>query len=272
MNRNIENNSSLSGPYAYSQYEELGNVRDRIAKDLNCIEGSQILDVGTGNGLFAFAMARSVTNAQILGMDMVEGTLRDAVQRAKISGLSGRCRFACNDFLRVRLPERSFDVITFFLSLCDLLRLTNLEAILRKVTTLLNDSGRLVICEGFPEDAQNQQQALGFALNEALGYRYRSKCELISVLNQLGMGVDSISTYLTKRAPLDAMGVQDFIRDECFFCTLDGSSVPSRQEIWQVFQPLVLNNGGLEIDAQISVITASNVTKKVFKAPNGFDS
>ncbi|MBD2607445.1 class I SAM-dependent methyltransferase [Scytonema hofmannii FACHB-248] len=258
MTTKIHNNFLPPGSYQYSQYEELGNVRDRIAQDLKYKAGSQVLDVGTGNGLFTFALARAVPNVQILGLDIVKGTVRDAVRRSIANNLADTCKFACNNFLRVRLPENYFDTITFFLSLSDLLRWTTLEEILQRVSVLLNDSGKLVICEGFPEDAENDQQLLGFALNDALGYRNCSKHKIITALEDMGMAVDSISTYHTGRPSLNSFGVQDFIKDECFFCTLDGSFVPPWEEIWQEFEPFVNSLGSIEIDAQISVIVASN--------------
>ena len=257
MKTKTHNNSTQPDFYYYSQYEELGHVRDIIVRDLKCKTGSQILDVGTGNGLFAFALARAIPKAQILGLDIVKENVRDSVRRAIIENLNDACKFACNNFLHVRLTENYFDAITFFLSLSDLLRWTTLEETLQRVSVLLKDSGKLVICEEFPEDAENEQQALGFALNNTLGYRYCSKQKIVTALKDMGMVVDSISTYRTGRPPLNSLGVQDFIKDECFFCTLDGSPVSPWQEIWQEFEPLVNSLGSIEIDAKISVIEAS---------------
>jgi ubiquinone/menaquinone biosynthesis C-methylase UbiE len=243
-------------PYSYSQYEYLGGVRSKIAIDLVLQENLQILDVGTGNGLFAIALSKVYRTCQILGIDTVKAYIEDAINRARKNGLESRCNFSCMNFFDNAIPTKHYNVITFFLSICDLLRWSKVGKILQRCSELLKDKGQLVICEQFPEEAVSPQEKLGFKIQLALGYRYPSRKELFNELHYYNFKIKSVTTYHTGRPPMSPTSTKNFIKDECFFCSLDGSQVASWQQLWYKFKPYIFNIGSIEIDSKVFVIRA----------------
>jgi ubiquinone/menaquinone biosynthesis methyltransferase len=70
--------------------------------------GVRALDLATGTGDIAFAMARA--GAQVVGLDITPRMIELAVQKANPA--AGACAFIVGDMLNLPFPDRSFDVVT----------------------------------------------------------------------------------------------------------------------------------------------------------------
>lgn len=72
----------------------------------------RIIDIATGTGDLAIALARRATEATVTGIDLSEGMI--AIGRRKISeaGLDGRIKLIAGDCLEMPEPDRSADAIT----------------------------------------------------------------------------------------------------------------------------------------------------------------
>lgn len=68
-----------------------------------------ILDVGTGSGAIAVALAHELPAAAVEGVDISPGALKVAAENARRNGVDGRLRLAEADL--ARLPEGLFDLI-----------------------------------------------------------------------------------------------------------------------------------------------------------------
>ena len=93
-----------------------GTQEAQIAAFLAPIEGRRILDVGTGTGRAAIALAKR--GADVTGVDASAEMLEVAQRRADEAGLprqsageGGRVRFARGDAHRLDFPDRSFDAV-----------------------------------------------------------------------------------------------------------------------------------------------------------------
>lgn len=69
------------------------------------------LDIGTGSGCIAAALAKNVPDANVLATDISEKALEVARQNAERHGLAGRIEFRCSDLFERIAEEPSFDLL-----------------------------------------------------------------------------------------------------------------------------------------------------------------
>jgi SAM-dependent methyltransferase len=68
------------------------------------------LDVGTGTGAAAFAIARRFPQAEVVGVDLSQKMLAEAT-RTTPPELAGRVRFEMADAARLPFPDEAFDLV-----------------------------------------------------------------------------------------------------------------------------------------------------------------
>ena len=71
---------------------------------------TKIVDVGTGSGAIAIALAYNLPSAQITAVDVSDAALSVATENAAAHGLVGRIRFAASDLLDA-VAEETFDAV-----------------------------------------------------------------------------------------------------------------------------------------------------------------
>jgi SAM-dependent methyltransferase len=69
------------------------------------------LDIGTGTGAAAFAVARRFPSAEVVGADMAADMLAEAKRKTPLE-LADRVRFEQADAERLTYPDDSFDLVT----------------------------------------------------------------------------------------------------------------------------------------------------------------
>lgn len=72
----------------------------------------RVLDVATGTGDLAFLIDKCLRPEQLLGIDLSEGMLAIAREKALQKGVADRLSFAVEDCLSLSLPDNSYDAIT----------------------------------------------------------------------------------------------------------------------------------------------------------------
>ncbi len=113
--------------------------------DFMKLEGcEQVLDLATGTGNAAFAIAKHLPQGKVTGIDLSPGMLSQA--RTKGKG-KGNVEFMEMDLQNLSFPERHFDAIScafgiFFLD--------DMEGALKHVLTRVKQGGKIVMC-GFAE-------------------------------------------------------------------------------------------------------------------------
>jgi ubiquinone/menaquinone biosynthesis C-methylase UbiE len=73
------------------------------------LRGKRVLDLGTGTGFLAVLMAQR--GAQVVGVDVAEGQLEVAAQRARISGVQEAVTFRQMGAESLEFPDASFDAV-----------------------------------------------------------------------------------------------------------------------------------------------------------------
>src|SRR5205814_6926509 len=76
------------------------------------IERPRIIDVGTGSGCIAIALASELSNAEIHAVDISAGALAIAKENAQRLGFAARIRFSESDLLTSYLDQHDyFDIV-----------------------------------------------------------------------------------------------------------------------------------------------------------------
>lgn len=109
----------------------------------NVKENEAVLDLGTGAGYLAFALAKAQPSAQILGLDIAEGVIRLNGEKAAQQGLHN-LRFASFDGLRYPFPPERFDLIVTRHALH---HFPQIEQTAQAMAALLKPGGRLLIAD-----------------------------------------------------------------------------------------------------------------------------
>jgi SAM-dependent methyltransferase len=137
---------AVAGEFDRFSEQLSGPLADRLVALGQVGAGDRVLDVGTGTGLVALraAMAAGPTGAA-LGVDLSEGMLAVAAEKARTRGLADRAAFRRMDAEALELPDGSFDVV---LSLFALLHLPDVRRALGEFARVLRPGGRLVVGVG----------------------------------------------------------------------------------------------------------------------------
>ena len=86
--------------------------RRRVVRLVRRFAPRRILDVATGTGDLAIAMARRIRGTQVLGVDLSEGMLDIARRKVAEAGLDGRVVFDTGDAERLFVSDSAVDVAT----------------------------------------------------------------------------------------------------------------------------------------------------------------
>lgn len=125
-----------------------GNIdrlwRRRTVREVRRGGARRILDVATGTGDLAIALARGIEGAQIVGVDLSEGMLEGARRKVASRGLAGRITLEQGDAEHLRQPDAAFDAVTVAFGVRNF---GDLEAGLAELARVVRPGGRIVVLE-----------------------------------------------------------------------------------------------------------------------------
>ena len=137
--------SFIEGNY-YNKQTRDENHRELILESLNIKRGSRVLDLGTGNGFLAFAIAARNPYSQIIGLDILEETLKRNNAKARELELFN-LNFINYDGITFPFEEDSFDVIV---SRYALHHFPDIENTFHEISRILKRGGQLFISDPCP--------------------------------------------------------------------------------------------------------------------------
>ena len=118
--------------------------RRRVVGEVRRAKPGRILDVATGTGDLAIAMARRIRDVQVLGVDLSEQMLAVARRRIEARGLDGRIVLDRGDAERLAVADASVDVATVAFGVRNF---GDLGAGLRELARTIKPGGKVVILE-----------------------------------------------------------------------------------------------------------------------------
>ena len=119
--------------------------RRRVMRIVRRSKAVKIMDVATGTGDLAIAMAKRVDRTQILGVDLSEEMLAVARQKIQKQGLEERIMLEKGDAENLSMvADGSIDAVTVAFGVRNF---ENMERGLREMWRTLKDGGKLVVLE-----------------------------------------------------------------------------------------------------------------------------
>lgn len=118
--------------------------RRRVVRLVRRFEPRRILDVATGTGDLAIAMARRIRGTQVLAVDLSEGMLDIARRKVAAAGLDGRVVLDMGDAEHLTVSDGAADVVTVAFGVRNF---GDLDVGLREIARALKPGGRVVILE-----------------------------------------------------------------------------------------------------------------------------
>ena len=104
----------------------------------------RVLDLATGTGDLALALARAIPQCSVTGVDLSEGMLQYAREKARRAEMDDRMTFACGDAERMEFDDGVFDAVTVAFGVRNF---GDLQAGLREMGRVLRSGGQAVILE-----------------------------------------------------------------------------------------------------------------------------
>lgn len=104
----------------------------------------RILDVASGTGDLALALARRMKEAKVTGADISEGMLAIAREKAGRAGLADRTEFVAGDAEALDFADGSFDAATVAFGVRNF---GDIDAGLREIRRVLRSGGMLTVLE-----------------------------------------------------------------------------------------------------------------------------
>lgn len=131
-----------AGLYARVAPRILAPLYRAVADDVVAAQAEHVLDVGTGPGELAIAIARRCPDCQVTGVDLAPEMLATAGGRAESAGVADRVGFLIADAAALPIGDGSIHVVVSTLSLH---HWRDPPAILREVHRVLRPGGQALI-------------------------------------------------------------------------------------------------------------------------------
>lgn len=118
--------------------------RRRVVNIVRRAKPRRILDLATGTGDLAIALARRIDGVQVLGVDLSEGMLDIARRKIEARGLDGRIVLDRGDAEHLEVAQASIDVATVAFGVRNF---GDLDVGLRELARVIRPGGKVVILE-----------------------------------------------------------------------------------------------------------------------------
>lgn len=118
--------------------------RRKAVRTLMAYNPATVLDIATGTGDFALAIARKLKLRHVMAIDISEGMMRVGREKAAREGLHDVVRFQKEDCSHLSFADNSFDAVTVTFGVRNF---ENLDACLCEIHRVLNKGGHLILLE-----------------------------------------------------------------------------------------------------------------------------
>ena len=124
--------------------------RRRTVRIVQRINPQRAADIAAGTGDLTIALAEAMPQCRVTGIDLSEGMLRIAREKAVVAGLGDRTEFVCGDAERLDFGDGEFDAVTVAFGVRNF---GDIPAGLREICRVLRSGGMVAILElSIPEN------------------------------------------------------------------------------------------------------------------------
>ncbi len=192
--------------YSGMPYEE---VLRRVVEAAGAAPHAQVLDVGTGTGALAFALATTLSEGHVVGIDPTPEMLRRAQENAQRLNTNSQVEFRLGAAESLPFPDNSFDIVVSSLAMHH----TRVPQSLKEMARVLKPGGRLAIADM----AHNPrlETTLGFLVKPLLALFYLASKRSIRMMRAEIEAYDQMYTgqqweVMLRQAGLNDIKVQEF--------------------------------------------------------------
>lgn len=121
-------------------------LRDDVLRLLPLDREKLILDVGTGRGLLALGLAKSLKEGHVYGIDISTEALAHAAENAEIEGVSNHTTFQHGDAREIPFPDKHFDLVVTNL-LMSAVPKSRQEEVLKELCRVTKFGGTIIISD-----------------------------------------------------------------------------------------------------------------------------
>lgn len=118
--------------------------RKKAINKLAAVKPKSVLDIATGTGDVAFEVKKRLNPTTLVGLDLSEGMLSFAREKAKKRGLENSIQFVKGDSENLQFADNSFEGVTVSFGVRNF---ENLEKGLAEIYRVLTPGGKLVVLE-----------------------------------------------------------------------------------------------------------------------------
>lgn len=233
-----------------ASFEE-GNLYDRQTQDIKHLNqiiqvlhinpNSRVLDLGTGTGYVSFEIAKRYKNINVIGLDIVEETLKVNRQKVVEQNLNN-ISFVSYDGINFPFDDNSFDIIVTRYALH---HFPNIEHTFSELARVLKKGGQFVVSDPTPNDNDTSRFVDDYMKMKPDGHiKYYTKDEFRQLGENVGFSLDdSFQTEITfPRLRDTAYGYEvimkehskDIISGYHVYETQDGKYIYITQKVWNI--------------------------------------
>lgn len=171
------------GAFYNKQTQDAGHLQ-QILDFLPLRSGMRILDLGTGSGYLAFAIAERCPEAELTGLDIVEQTLEANRQKAAQSGLKN-LRFVSYNGMDFPFADAEFDLVV---SRYALHHFPDIRHSIREVSRILKAGGSFFLSDPAPNPCDTEGFADAYMQMKPDGHiRFYSKSDWQEICGGAGL-------------------------------------------------------------------------------------
>jgi ubiquinone/menaquinone biosynthesis C-methylase UbiE len=230
-----------------THFEELRGLRSRIARDLPPQPGIHILDVATGEGFFAIAVARVDRSLKTTGIDISQSVIRDARNNIRQQNVQDRIEMVKEDATKMHFQRAQFDMAINFTGLDEIAITQGAEGVQKtffEVNRVLKPRTYFCFVVMPPDAMETKAQKLEVALYDHIcGAMYLSSNEYETLVEKNKFELIEQRSYYTgmKFTPQQAKREIRYTIEAT--PRIYGVTTPSFEEVWSTFGPGIEENG-----------------------------
>ncbi|HEY5524942.1 MAG TPA: class I SAM-dependent methyltransferase [Clostridium sp.] len=166
---------------------------NKILEDMILKSGNKVLDLGTGSGYVAFALAEKFKVCNIIGLDIVNNTIKrnnEIVKEEQISNI----KFIAYDGITIPFEKDSFDsVVTRYA----LHHFPNIENTIKELESIVKCNGQVFVSDPTPNDIDDKGFIDDYMKQRDDGHiKFYTKSQYETMFNRYGFELDKF--FLSK--------------------------------------------------------------------------